>query len=297
MAQKKIDALSFDEKKAMMDVLDATFSIREQCGLLGFNRSSFYYEPMPISEETQTLMNLLDAQHTKTPFYGVRKMTQQLKRMGYEVGRDHVRTLMRTMGLYAIYPGPNTSKKNQAHKIYPYLLREVKIIRPNQVWSADITYIRLLKGFAYLVAIIDWYSRYVLAWKLSNSLDTRFCTDALDEALQYGQPEIFNTDQGSQFTSDEFTGRLLRRGVVISMDGRGRALDNIFVERLWRSVKYEDIYIKGYETIPQTTEGLNVYFPFYNCERIHQSLDYQTPWEVHNGILRPVSSPMELVMV
>jgi putative transposase len=252
---------------------------------------------MPISQETQTLMNLLDEQHTKTPFYGVRKMTKQLQRMGYDVGRDHVRTLMRTMGLFAIYPGPNTSKKAKAHKIYPYLLRGVDIIRPNQVWSADITYIRLLKGFAYLVAIIDWYSRYVLSWKLSNSLETRFCLDALEEALPCGQPEIFNTDQGCQFTSDEFTGRLLEREIAISMDGRGRALDNVFVERLWRSVKYEDIYIKGYETIPQTMEGLDVYFPFYNHERIHQSLDYQTPWEVHHGVLKPVSRPMELAMV
>jgi putative transposase len=297
VAQKKIDALSLHEKKAMINTLDTNFNIREQCGLLGLGRSSFYYTPVPISHETQALMNAIDEQHTKTPFYGVKKMTKQLKRMGYDVGRDHVRTLMRTMGLYAIYPGPNTSKKHEAHKIYPYLLRDVKIIRPNQVWSADITYIRLSKGFAYLVAIIDWYSRYVLSWKLSNSLDARFCLDALDEAFQHGHPEIFNTDQGVQFTSDEFTGRLLQAGIAISMDGRGRALDNIFVERLWRSVKYEDIYIKGYETIPQTTEGLNMYFPFYNNERIHQSLDYRTPWEVHNGILIPVSSRTELAMV
>jgi putative transposase len=297
VAQKKIDALSFEEKKAMIDSLDTSFSIRTQCELLGFNRSSLYYEPVPISQETQALMNVIDEQHTKTPFYGVKKMTKQLERMGYEVGRDHVRTLMRTMGLYAIYPGPNTSKKAQAHKIYPYLLRDVAVIRSNQVWSADITYIRLLKGFAYLVAIIDWYSRYVLSWKLSNSLETRFCLDALDEALQRGQPEIFNTDQGSQFTSDEFTGRLLRSGIAISMDGRGRALDNVFVERLWRSVKYEDIYIKGYETIPQTMDGLDMYFPFYNRERIHQSLDYQTPWEVHHGVLMPLSSRAELAMV
>jgi putative transposase len=297
MAQKKTDALSFDERKAMINARDTKMSIRKQSKLLGFNRSSLYYEPVPISEATQVLMNLLDEQHTKTPFYGVKRMTEQLKRDGYEVGRDHVRTLMRTMGLYAIYPGPNTSKRAQAHKIYPYLLRGVKIVRPNQVWSADITYIRLLKGFAYLAAIIDWYSRYVLSWKLSNSLETRFCLDALDEALQYGRPEIFNTDQGSQFTSEEFTARLLRRGIAISMDGRGRALDNVFVERLWRSVKYEDIYIKGYETIPQTAEGLDVYFPFYNHERIHQSLDYRTPFEVHNGILMPVSQPTELVMV
>jgi putative transposase len=297
MAQKKIDALSLDEKKAMIDVLDTEISIRMQCDLLGFNRSSFYYEPVPISEETQILMNVIDLQHTKTPFYGVKKMTKQLQRMGYQVGRDHVRTLMRTMGLFAIYPGPNTSKKAQAHKIYPYLLRDVAVVRPNQVWSADITYIRLLKGFAYLVAIIDWYSRYVLAWKLSNSLETRFCLDALDEALRYGQPAIFNTDQGSQFTSDEFTERLLRKEIAISMDGRGRALDNVFVERLWRSVKYEDIYIKGYETIPQTMEGLDAYFPFYNRERIHQSLDYRTPWEVHHGILTPVPSRAELAMV
>jgi putative transposase len=287
---KKIDDLSLKEKKRMIDPLDFITSVRKQCEWLGLNRSSLYYEPPPVSAEDHMFMNLLDEQHTKTPFYGVKRMTKQLNRMGYNVGRDHVRTLLRTMGLCAIYPEPNTSKKAQAHKIYPYLLRHVAVTRPNQVWSVDITYIRLSKGFAYLVAIIDWYSRYVLSWKLSNSLETEFCIDALNEAFQYGRPEIFNSDQGAQFTSDEFTGRLLKEGIAISMDGRGRALDNVFVERLWRSVKYEDIYIKGYETIPQTTEGLNIYFPFYNNECIHQSLDYQTPSEVYLGVSQIVRS-------
>lgn len=283
MAQKKITGLSLEEKKAMVDVLDRGMSIRKQCELLGLNRSSLYYQTVPIDEETMQLMNLLDEQHTKTPFYGVRKMTACLRCQGYQVGHDRVRTLLRMMGLEAIYPGPNTSQRNQAHKVYPYLLEGVEIVRPNQVWSVDITYVRLCQGFVYLAAILDWYSRYVLSWQLSNSLETGFCLDALEEALGYGKPEIFNSDQGSQFTSEAFTGRLLEEGIAISMDSRGRAFDNIFVERLWRTVKYEDIYIKGYETIPETFQGLREYFRFYNNERLHQALSYKTPWEAYSG--------------
>lgn len=235
-----------------------------------------------VSDYNQKLMNLIDEQYTKTPFYGSPRLTAWLKRQGYNVNPKRVRRLMRIMGITAIYPGPNLSKRNKAHAIYPYLLKGVEINRINQVWSTDITYIRLKKGFVYLVAIIDWHSRYVLAWELSNTLDADFCVETLKRALeQYGNPEIFNTDQGSQFTSKAFTDVLLARGISISMDSKGRALDNIFVERLWRSVKQERIYLYNYETIPETFAGLVEYFWFYNNERIHQSLDYQTPAEVY----------------
>ncbi len=212
-------------------------------------------------------------------------MTKHLHILGYKVGRDHVRTLLRKMGLEAVFAKPNLSKPSADHKIYPYLLRDITVVRPNQVWCADITYIRLSYGFAYLVAIMDWYSRYVLSWRISNTLDSLFCLDALDEAFcLYGQPEIFNTDQGSQFTSKEFTDMLLARDITISMDGQGRTFDNIFVERLWRTVKYENIYLCGYQNIPETKEGLKRYFEFYNRERFHQSLDYRTPWQVYSGV-------------
>lgn len=231
-------------------------------------------------------MGLIDEQFTKTPFYGVHRMMVSLKRLGYQVGEKLVRRLMRKMGLEAIYPKPKTSRKHSEHKIYPYLLRDVEITRPNQVWGSDITYVRLLHGFAYLAAIIDWFSRYVLAWRLSNTLEAIFCVDCLEEALEYGQPEIFNTDQGSQFTSAEFTGKLQEHKIDISMDGRGRVFDNIFTERLWRSVKYENIYIKGYQAIPEAKAGLKEYFGFYNTERPHESLGDQTPWEIYSGLGR-----------
>jgi putative transposase len=231
-------------------------------------------------------MNLIDEQFTRMPFYGVPKMMAYLKRLGHEVGEKRVRRLMRQMGLIAIYPKPKTSWKHPEHKIYPYLLRDVEVTRPNQVWTADITYVRLLCGFAYLVAIIDWFSRYVLAWRLSNTLEAAFCIECLEEALEYGSPEIFNTDQGSQFTSGEFTKRLLEKKIAISMDGRGRVFDNIFVERLWRSVKYENVYIKGYQTIPEAQVGLTDYFKLYNTERLHEALGYQTPWEIYSGLGR-----------
>lgn len=232
------------------------------------------------------MMNLLDVEYTKHPFYGVRKMKKHLRSKGYKVGNDHVRTLLRKMGLFAVFAKPNLSKPHSEHKIYPYLLRDVEIKRPNQVWSADITYIRLGQGFAYLTAIIDWHSRYVLSWRISNALESIFCVDALEESIRnYGCPEIFNTDQGSQFTSEDFIGALTvtGRNISISMDGRGRAHDNIFVERLWRSVKYECIYLNGYQSIPEAREGLRTYFEFYNRERYHQSLDYATPWQIYSG--------------
>jgi len=259
-------------------------SIRRQCELLDLNRASFYYEPVPISAEDQTVMNLIDEIYTQWPFYGARRMSKELKVRGYFAGRKHTGWLMRFMGLEAVFPKRNTSKPHPGHPVYPYLLRGVSITRTNQVWSMDITYIRLRHGFVYLAAVMDWKSRYVLSWKISNTLTADFCVEALKEALEYGTPEIFNTDQGSQFTSDEFTRVLLNRGIKISMDSRGRALDNIFVERLWRSVKYENVYLKGYETIPEAEAGLKEYFNFYNMQRHHQSLDYKTPWLVYSGL-------------
>jgi putative transposase len=227
-------------------------------------------------------MNLLDEQYTKTPFWGVRNMTTYLRSIGFSVGKDHVRTLLRSMGLMAIYPKRNLSQPHPNHRVYPYLLRGVAIVRPNQVWSWDITYIRLNEGFAYLMAIMDWFSRYVLAWRLSNSLAVDFCMEALEEAFRlYGQSEIFNSDQGVQFTNTDFTGELVKRQIAISMDGRGRCHDNIFVERLWRSVKYENVYLSDYQTIPQARLGLTQYFQFYNKERFHQSLNNRTPWQVY----------------
>jgi putative transposase len=258
-------------------------SIRQQCGLLGLNRASYYYAPEPVSEETLTLMQLLDCQYTATPFYGVKKMTQCLREQGYAVGQDRVRTLLRKMGLEAIYPRRSFSQGGAEHKVYPYLLRGVRITQPNQVWSADITYVRLTLGFAYVVAILDWFSRYVVSWVLSQTLESDFCVQALKRALRSGQPEIFNTDQGKQFTSVPFTEVLLGKDIAISMDSRGRVFDNIFVERLWRTVKYEDIYLKGYETLPQAEQGLSAYFQFYNTKRYHQALGYRTPWSIYRN--------------
>ena len=259
-------------------------SVRRQCELLNLSRSGFYYEPLPISAEDQTIMNQIDEIYLKYPFYGARRMSRELKGLGFYVGRKRTGSLMNLMGLEAVFPRRNTSKPNPHHPVYPYLLRGVEVSRTNQVWSMDITYIRLARGFVYLAAVIDWKSRYVLSWKLSNTLTSDFCIEALKEALSYGTPEIFNTDQGSQFTSAEFTQELKDRGIQISMDGRGRALDNIFVERLWRSVKYENIYLNCYETIPETQAGLKKYFEFYNVKRRHQSLDYKTPWLIYSGL-------------
>jgi putative transposase len=250
---------------------------------LGLGRSSFYYEPASETAENLALMKLIDRQYTARPYYGSRRMTVWLEGQGHAVNRKRVRRLMALMGLEAVYPKPKLSAPGQGHKVFPYLLRGVKIDRVDQVWSTDITYLPLPSGFMYLAAVIDWYSRYVLAWRLSNTLDGSFCLDMLDEALRRGKPEVFNTDQGVQFTAEAFTGRLLSAGVAVSMDGRGRCLDNVFVERLWRSVKYEDVYLKGYETVPQLQEGLGCYFPFYNQERPHQSLGYRTPEAVYRA--------------
>ena len=233
------------------------------------------------------LMGLLDEQYTKTPFFGVSKMTDALCKRGYRVNPKRVRRLLRQMGLEAIYPKPHLSAPAPGHRIYPYRLRDVVIRRPNQVWSSDITYIRLRAGFIYLVAVIDWFSRYVLSWEVSTSLDAGFCCSALDRALRHGRPEIFNTDQGAQFTSEAFTGRLAAENIVISMDGRGRALDNVFVERLWRTVKYEDVYLKDYSDPPDAVRNLGLYFKFYNAQRPHQSLNYLTPEAVYFGVKGP----------
>lgn len=260
-------------------------TITRQCELLGLTRSMWYYQPKPEDPEGLRLMDLMDEQYMKTPFYGVLKMREWLKREHkIIVNPKRIRRLLRKMGLMAVYPQRNLSKPAPGHKIYPYLLKGLAITRPNHVWSTDITYIRLAGGFVYLVAIIDWYSRYVLAWNVSVTLDSAFCLEALDEALRlYGKPDIFNSDQGCQFTSIEFTNRLKVEGIRISMDGRGRALDNIFVERLWRSFKYEDVYLHDYTTVPEAVVGLKKYFSFYNTERHHQSLDYRTPSEVYEG--------------
>ena len=253
----------------------------EQCALLGLPRSSWYYQPVPPSATTQELLERLDEQYTRTPFYGSRRMTAWLRSIGYPVNRKRVRRLLRLLGLEAIYPKPKTSTPAPGHRLYPYLLRGLPITQADQVWSSDITYIRLAQGWLYLVAILDWYSRYVVAWEVSNSLDSAFCVAALERALAQAQPGIFNTDQGSQFTSQEFTGRLLDAQVRISMDGRGRALDNVFVERLWRTVKYEEVYLKSYETVPIAIHSLGEYFRFYNEERLHQVLDYRPPAAVY----------------
>lgn len=268
----------------MVETVDSDMSIRHQCDLLGLNRGSFYYDPEVPSNERKNLMRMIEEIFTKYPYYGVRRIRNRLWEIGIAVGRKLVKTIMGIMGLVAIMPTRNLSKPNAAYKIYPYLLRGVKIDRVNQVWSTDITYIRLGHGFVYLTAVIDWHSRYVLAWRLSNSLDADFCVECLKDALQYGTPEMFNTDQGCQFTSEGFIKVLLDNNITISMDGRGRALDNIFVERLWRTVKYENVYLKGYQTIPQAYAGLREFFDDYNMDRGHQSLGYKTPWAMYSGL-------------
>jgi putative transposase len=265
-------------------------SLARQCAILGVSKATLYRQQEAQLREEQaqqadnTLRTLIDEQYTARPFYGSRRMVEFLKKEGHRINRKRVQRLMRQMGLAGMAPGPSTSTPCPHHKVYPYLLRGVAVTRPNQVWSTDITYIRLARGFAYLVAIIDWYSRRVLAWRVSNSMDTSFCVDCLEDALRHhGVPEVFNSDQGSQFTSQAFTDVLKREGVKISMDGRGRALDNIFVERLWRTVKYEDVYLKGYANMAELTVGLAQYFVFYNTERPHQSLGYKTPEEVYRS--------------
>ena len=245
--------------------------------MAGLSRASWYYEPRGESEANLRYMRLLDEEYTRHPFYGVRRMTEWLKSQGHAVNRKRVGRLLRRLGLLAIYPGPRLSAGAPGPRKYPYLLADMRIERPDQVWCTDITYIRLHHGFVYLVAVMDWYSRYVLSWKIAGSLDTEFCLEALEEALKQGRPEIFNSDQGVQFTSQEFTGRLAAAGIRISRDGRGRVFDNIFIERLWRSVKYEEVYLHEYESRAECEAGLRRYFEFYNDQRLHQALDYRPP--------------------
>jgi len=264
----------------LIDKTNRGISISRQAELLGISRSGIYYKPV-VDPYNLLLMRLIDEQYTRTPFYGSRKMTALLERNGYSVNRKRVQRLMHQMGLKAIYPRPNLSKANSEHKIYPYLLRELEIDKLNQVWGADITFIRLYRGWVYLVAIMDWVSRFVISWEISTSLEVDFCLMALEKAFIIGCPEIFNTDQGSQFTSTAFTGKLKEQDVRISMDGRGRVFDNIFTERLWRSLKYEEVYLKDYQNVSEAKQGIDQYMTFYNHERLHQSLNYQTPVEVY----------------
>ena len=259
-----------------------TLPLTRQSQILELSRSSLYYEAVPISDRDFELMRIIDEIHLKRPYMGSRSIRDQLEGMGHQVGRQHVRTLMRKMGITALYRKPRLSKPHPDHKIYPYLLRGLEISRANHVWCTDITYIPMARGFCYLVAIMDWASRKVLAWRLSNTLDCSFCTEALEEAIRkFGTPEIFNTDQGSQFTSGAFTGILESHHIAISMDGKGRWLDYAFIERLWWSVKYQDVYLKAYSSIAEARKGLSVYFEFYNSQRRHQSLDRRTPDDVY----------------
>ena len=272
-------------KRSLVEWDHEDLSVRRQCELLGLNRSTLYYQGIGESEENLQLMRRIDEQYMRRPILGSRRMRDWLETQEIFVNRKRIQRLMQLMGLEAIYPKPRLSSAAKEHKIYPYLLRNVAVIRPNQVWSTDITYVGMAKGFMYLVAILDWYSRYVISWRLSNSLDVSFCVGALEEALAWQQPEIFNSDQGVQFTSQAFTSRLEERGVAISMDGRGRVFDNIFIERLWRTVKYEDIYLNDYDTVSQLRQGLGNYFQFYCYERRHQSLARRTPWDVYQEVL------------
>jgi putative transposase len=278
-----VASTSARERASLIERTDPQIPISRQCELLGLARSTAYYQPRPESEENLGLMRLLDEQYTQTPFYGVRRMTAWLRSEGYLVNAKRVRGLLRKMGLWAIYPGPKTSTPNPQHRIYPYLLRDVPIQLVNQVWSTDITYVRMNRGFCYLVAVIDWFSRYVLSWEVATKLEASFCLAALDRALMRGseRPQVFNSDQGVQFTSLDFTARLAAHDIRISMDGRGRALDNIFVERLWRSVKQEEVYIRDYQNVEDAVKGLGDYFDFYNHRRLHQSLQYRTPAAVY----------------
>lgn len=274
-------ACSSDELRALVDRGHSDLSIRRQCELLGVNRSGLYYEPVGENEENLRFMRLIDEQYTRTPFYGSRKMTKWLVTEGYGVNRKRISRLMAVMGIEAVYPKRKLSEPGEGHKIYPYLLRGITVGRINQVWSTDITYIRMAQGFVYLVAVMDWFSRYVLSWSLALTMEIGFCLEALRGALRRGRPEIFNSDQGAQFTSEKFTAELAKKQIAISMDGRGRCMDNIFVERLWRSLKYEEVYLKDYESVTEAQAGIERYFRFYNQERIHQSLGYRTPAAIY----------------
>lgn len=275
--------MSVEEKRLGVEPNHPHLSIRRQCELLGLNRSTLYYEPAPVPKEEYHLLREIAEIYTRMPFYGVPRMTGELRRRGFPVGAKRVRRLMREIGFHAIYPRPNLSKPRKDHQLYPYLLRALEILCPDHVWCADITYIRLKRGFVYLMAIMDWFSRYVLSWEISISLAVEFCLLALERAFKQGLPAIFNSDQGAQFTSQAFTERLLDSGIQISMDGRGRAYDNIFIERLWRSVKYEEVYLKDYETVAEARAGVERYLDLYNNERLHQALGYKTPAAVYFG--------------
>jgi putative transposase len=257
--------------------------ISRQCELLTLSRSSFYYRPHPVSDFNLRLMGLIDRQYTKEPSWGVPRMTKWLNRQGFKVNRKRVARLMRRMGLQGVVPKKKLSRPNKEHTVYPYLLKGLNVSRPNQVFCSDITYIPMRKGFVYLTAVMDWHSRYVLSWKVSLTLDAAFCVEALEEALAVGIPEIFNTDQGSQFTSKDFTDVLKNNHIAISMDGKGRVFDNIFIERLWRTVKWEEVYLKDYANVGQAIRGLKDFFHRYNQERPHSALDYMTPGEVYRG--------------
>ncbi len=279
-------------RKTRVEMIDRgrpKLSVSRQCKLVGVSRSSLYYRPVGASLEDLDIVAKMDHQYLKTPFYGSRRMRVWLRSQGHKVNRKRVRRLKRLMGLETVYRCPNTSRPSPEHRTYPYLLRGLNVTSVNQVWVADITYIPMARGFLYLVAIMDHFSRYVLSWRLSNTLDVDFCVEALEEALSKAKPEVFNTDQGSQFTSDAFTGPLLEHGIQISMDGKGRYLDNIFVERLWRTVKYEEVYLRAYESVPVARERINAYMRFYNNERPHQALSYQTPAQVYHGALDQLS--------
>jgi len=283
-------------KRAEVEKETTMMSVVRQCGLLELSRSTFYYQPLGENAYNLALMRLIDEQFTKRPFYGVPRMPASLRRIGYGVNPKRVRRLMRVMGLEAIYPKPRLSANGSDHKIYPYLLKGVTVDRPDQAWATDITYIRLTHGFVYLIAILDWYSRYVVSWELSTTLDSGFCLEALRKALRISKPEIFNTDQGSQFTSTDFTGLLEKHDIKVSMDGRGRVFDNIFIERLWRSVKYEEVYLHDYQTVPAARTHLSDYFEFYNTERPHEALGYRTPHEVYFGTRSALAQASEAVV-
>jgi putative transposase len=284
LAKKKVAEAPVVDKRKEVEMNNPMISSSRQCALLGMSRSSFYYRSRGNDAYNDVLMRLIDEQYTRRPTFGVEKMRDWLRNQGHWVNIKRVRRLMRLMGLYAIYPKPRTSRSCPEHKVYPYLLKGIVIDRPDQVWASDITYIRLLHGFVYLVVIMDWFSRYVLSWELSITLEKEFCLAALRRALLVSAPEIFNSDQGSQFTSDDFIRMLKEAEIRISMDGRGRLYDNIFVERLWRTVKYEEVYLNDYVSVPVARKGLGDYFDFYNTERPHASLAGRTPFDVYYGV-------------
>jgi len=277
--------MSVDRRRQIIDVNHSQLSLVRQCELASIARSSYYYRPKNESEFNLELMRLIDEQYLKTPWYGSRQMRRYLRRQGYRVNRKRIRRLLRKMGLVAVAPAPNTSRRHPQHKIYPYLLRGLHITRPGQVWCADVTYIPMAHGFLYLVAIMDWNSRRILSWRLSNTMDADFCVEALSEAIEkYGCPSIFNTDQGSQFTSADWINELKANNIKISMDGKGRWMDNVFIERLWRSLKYECVYLNAFDNMKDAMEKLNTWIEYYNHERPHSSLKDQTPNEIYEGI-------------